>query len=797
MTHWFDLLPSIQPLWPLGLILAAAGLITALTFWTYATSARRLSTRQRLCLWALRMLALLIAVLVIVRPTWELKNVKRLPAKLVILFDTSKSMLVNDEDPQQCSRYAAALADWDKAKDLAKRLEEEHLRCVPLAFDGRLREWKPEEQPTGDATGLLAALDQALEKQRPTDAVQGEVLLGMVVFTDGRDNVGKPALDSVTSKLARLPCPVHTIGLGLPGGSELQPDLVAVSIDAPQTARVKDKLTVRGVIQAQRFENQPVEVWLMIDGQPAPEAVIGEGVRAGRPARVVVRPTKASETFPIEFPPCILPDKPGDYRLSLRIKPLPGELTESNNEVSTYITLTKEGLSVLYLDKERAYEPKFLRRVLRGDERITLIDTYIGDEPGQQAERLRNELANFIEKNNFDVFIIGDIPAARFTGTEGGKAILKLIEKKVSAGAGFMMFGGHESFAAGGWNATGLAPLVPVDMTEQGQLEGDGGKHRAVKFVPTEKGLGHFGLRLDYDTKLNAQWWAKLAPLDGGSRVGRPKRTATILAESPEKDVLLAVAEFGAGRTAALAVDTTWHWIRPGPPHKVDPGQVGALSEGSEAHLRFWRQMILWLAKQEDAGKNVRIELGQRRLATGKEQNVAVQARKITPGGAKDQVEPIVGAQYQVTIVRPNKVIDTLDVIPDGDPEARSRGVYWKTDEPGEYEVIVKARLQNQELGEARSRFMTHHDDSELLNRSANHAILEQIAAATGGTHRLHGGFKELLEELASQSARDQVEIHPVPNWREPNDGLQGGLVLLFVLVVAAEWFLRRAWGLV
>lgn len=797
MTSWLDYLPTVQPLWPLPFILAVAGIVTVLTFWTYASAAKQLSGRQRLFLWLLRMAALLLAVLVLVRPTWEIKDIKRLPAKLLVLFDTSKSMLVTDEEPAQRSRHEAAIADWKNAEDLIKKLEGENLRFVPLAFDVRLREWKPDEQPGGDATGLYQALDQALEKNRPAEPNQGEVLLGMVLFSDGRDNVGKPPLETLAAKLARLPCPVHTIGFGLPGGSELQPDLIALSIDAPQTARVKDKLTVRGVIQAQRFENQPVEVWLLINGEPAVEAAIGEGARAGRPVRMIWKPTQPTQTYPFEFPAAILPDKPGDYRLSLKIKPLPGELTETNNEVSTYITLTKEGLSVLYLDKERAFEPKFLRRALRGDERITLIDTFVAEDQGPAAERWRNDLAAFIEKNNFDVFIFGDVPASRFTATASGRELLKLIEKKVSAGAGLMMIGGHQAFGSGGWQASTLAPLLPVDMADQGQLEGEGGKHKAIRFVPTERGLNHFSLRLDFDPKRNAEWWGRLAPLDGGNRVGRAKRNASVLAESQERDPLLAVAEFGAGRTAALAVDTTWRWIKPGAVRNGDPSKTGGLSEGSEAHLRFWRQLILWLAKQEDAGKNVRIELGQRRLGCGKEQNVAVQARKITPGGAKDQVEPIAGAQFKVTIIRPNKTEETIEVTPDGGEEGKSRGIYWKTDEPGEYEVVASARFKDQDLGMARSRFMAYRDDSELLNRSANHAVLEQLAAATGGTHRLHGGFKDLLEELAKQSARDQTEATYVPNWREPHDWLQGALVALFVALIAAEWLFRRAWGLV
>jgi hypothetical protein len=36
-----------------------------------------------------------------------------------------------------------------------------------------------------------------------------------------------------------------------------------------------------------------------------------------------------------------------------------------------------------------------------------------------------------------------------------------------------------------------------------------------------------------------------------------------------------------------------------------------------------------------------------------------------------------------------------------------------------------------------------------------------------------------------------------IPNWQEPNDTLQGGLLLAFVLLVSTEWVFRRLWGLV
>ncbi len=792
-SDWYHLLPSIQPVIPLTFFLIMAGLITILTYWTYA-KASELTKRRWLALWGLRMFALLVASLVILRPTWEKIDTHRMPGRLVILFDQSKSMLVPDEDRDK-TRWDAMVSDWQAAKSALEQLKDDQLKIVTYGFDMRLRDWKPEENANGDQTALFLALEQALDRNRPLEQGQGDSLLGIVLYSDGRDNVNRPSLESVLTKLTRAGCPVHTIGLGQPGGSELQQDLIALSLDAPQIARVKDKLNVTGLIQCQRFENQEVEVWLLIDGKEVPEANIANVERANKPVRVVVKPNQVNQVIKVEFPVARLPEKPGDYRISMRIKPMPGELTDTNNEVSSYMTLTKDGLSVLYLDKDRAFEPKFIRKNLRNDERISLFTLYSGEDQGPIAERWRTNVKTLIQGNNFDVFVIGDIPASRFMDGPGRSEILDLIKKKVSDGAGFLMLGGHDSFADGGWDKTVIGDLLPVDMSEKGQLEGSGDAHKPVPFVPNEMGSKHFALRLDFDEVQNLNWWRKLAPLNGGNRVGKRKPNATVLVETPEHEILLATQVYGVGRVAALSVDTTWMWVRGG--EKRNPNDPDSLPLGVEAHLRFWRQLILWLAKQEDPGKSIKVEVAQRRVATGKEQTLTVSARRIVPGGTKDSSEPLLGANFKVRIIRPNKTEDKLDITPDGGPEGKSKGSYWRTDEPGEYEVIVTGEYQGASLGEARARFVVYRDESELSNRSTNFAVLEQIALATSGSHRLHGGLAEILAKLQSDQSRDQIDVTRLPNWAEPNPLLQGLLMAAFILAIAIEWLLRRWWGLV
>ncbi len=781
----YELVPTVEPVWPLLAISSAAALLIGITYWTYK-DARPAKGGKVWVLVLLRLLALGVACLALVRPTWVKREVLRQPVSLVVLVDASKSMLVKDE--LSLSRFEALRRDVQVARNFIRQLQEEkQVQIIFYAFDTRLRELKLDDEPAGESSAVLSAVHDGFEQHKPFDSERSTPLLGIILMSDGRDNVGKPPLDSLVAKLARAPCPVHTIGFGYPGGSELQPDLIALDIQAPGIARIKDRLEVRGSIQAQRFVHQDVEVWLMIDGKPAVQAD-----DATKPVRIVVKPENAMQLIPVRLPDCKLPDIPGEVRLSLLVKPMPGELTDTNNEVSTYVTLTKEGLSVLYLDKDRAWEPKYLSRALKYDERITLYHDYLYHDKLPQAAGERQKLREALDKTAYDVIILGDIPASRFDAD-----LLARIEKKVEAGTGLLMIGGHDSFGSGGWRRTVVEKLLPVELNVQGQLEGPGGNQREVKFVPTEDGLDHFAMRLESDRARNAEWWNKLPPLDGGNVLGAKKERALVLARSDRQEILFAISDYGKGRTAALAVDTTWRWHRPGPPRDPkDANKRGVLSESAEAHLRFWRQLILWLARQEDAGKSVRLELDHRRLAAGKEQGITVQARELTPGGARDLAKPLKDAEFAVKIIGPNKKEVPVVVSPDG-AEGKSRGLFWKTEEPGEYLVTANAKHQGADLGTVQARFMTYRDDNELLNRAANHSLLKQLSDTTGGKHLLHGGLKDLLQEIDPQSITETTALHKIPNWQESSLWPPLVLFILFVGLVGAEWLLRRWWGLI
>ena len=82
--------------------------------------------------------------------------------------------------------------------------------------------------------------------------------------------------------------------------------------------------------------------------------------------------------------------------------------------------------------------------------------------------------------------------------------------------------------------------------------------------------------------------WVALPPLDGANLIDRRelKPNAEVLAEADDvqQHPLLVAGQSGDGRVLAFAGDSTWHWQMQG---------------FGDAHRRFWRQCVLWLAKKD------------------------------------------------------------------------------------------------------------------------------------------------------------------------------------------------------
>src|SRR5436309_12748382 len=92
-----------DPAWPwslpgvgLGALAAVARVLAALTLWTYL-GVQGVNLRRVLGVLALRLGALLVAYLLLLRPSLARQDEAVEPSKLLLLVDSSESMNINDE----------------------------------------------------------------------------------------------------------------------------------------------------------------------------------------------------------------------------------------------------------------------------------------------------------------------------------------------------------------------------------------------------------------------------------------------------------------------------------------------------------------------------------------------------------------------------------------------------------------------------------------------------------------------------------------------------------------------------
>jgi hypothetical protein len=102
--------------------------------------------------------------------------------------------------------------------------------------------------------------------------------------------------------------------------------------------------------------------------------------------------------------------------------------------------------------------------------------------------------------------------------------------------------------------------------------------------------------------------------------------------------------------------------------------------------------------------------------------------------------------------------------------------------------------------GNSEARFLAYQDDSETSEQAANPDFLKELALAGGGRDYRPGEMKKFLDHLPSKPLpQPPPKPSKLPNWR-PKKGPSPffmAFLLLFVQVLALEWFLRRRWGMV
>jgi uncharacterized membrane protein len=757
----------------------AAVLIVWATVATYRGSPRAGTAKTAVVL-MLRLLALLLTFLSVLRPAVVYRTENKVPSVLILGLDLSASMNFKDEYNNQ-TRFEAMQSVMKKCEPILQQLRDENqITVVTLGFAGDVNDWSPDAKAEGRSSdyGLLLASAYQRFGNEPN-------LRGFLIIGDGADNGRRYNAIAEARKWKSIQCTVNSFALGQTFQPQ-QKDLAITTLNVePSPVFVKGRMILRANVDAVGCENSPITPHIYIDGKEVPIekiAINGDEVALDE-ARL---PLSTGNEVRIET---TAPETPGEISLMLRIAPIVGEVTVANNEISTFVTVSKEGVNVLLVGPADE-ETKYIRQALSVDPRFRLYETTRQTD----APPAGNEVELFqFDRQAYDVIILRNVSAKRLSA--GNPRVLSEIRKQVTEkGVGFMMMGGFDSFGgtpgmagSGDWTGTPIEDLLPVKLNASGHIASE-----HIEFHPTNDGLQHFLLQLagnSEETKavwnrLNSKIWFK-----GINRLGDRKPTASVLATTEpdgKGDPILVAQSVGRGRTLAFAGDTTFLWRIYGLPDNT---------EGAEIHARFWKQTALWLAQQENSAGNVWVKPDFRRLATGQQQLFSVGVK------GKSGLD-LTGGKYEVRVTGPNGQSFPVPVRREGQFD---RGQFWQTLQPGEYRIDVTGAAPDTDGrpvgGKASVRFVAYQDERELLQQAADLDFLGKVAAAGGGRSNPYriDDLPDFLSKLKTATLPNQkVKIERFPDWRKR--ALTPFLpvwLLLFILILTLEWGLRRMWGMV
>ncbi|REK19147.1 MAG: hypothetical protein DWQ37_01780 [Planctomycetota bacterium] len=738
---------------------AAAALVLLLIY--LGLPRHRLTPRRRWTLFGLRLLVIALALFAMLRPAVVYTESKPQSASLVLLVDDSRSMVVADAVGGR-SRWDMLQSAVDEALPVLESISDD-FEVKVYSFDSGLHALELAGDqldlplvPSGEQTAIGAALDDVLRREA------GKRLVGVLLLSDGAQRAYAPrdvAPQGPARRLADLGFPLYTFAFGQARGLGQARDVSLADLAVNQTVYVKNELTARATARIEGFGSQSVPVQLLFEN-PAGEMELAE-------AQEISTTSGGGASVPIEL--STIPQTPGEYKVTLRVPNQSGELVTTNNELSTFVTVLKGGINVLYLEGALRVDQVYLRRSLDASQDIKV--DFVRLDPRDTKQRPADLIERFMP-GKYDVYMLGDVDSSQLSEAE-----LAALAEAVRAGAGLVMLGGFHTFGPGGYATTPLSNLLPVEMDRRARqplgdpIRSDVQLSGPLKMRPTTPlGERHYLMQLNEGPD-RGSIWQKLAPLEGANRLGAPKPGAQVLAETEAGQPLLVVGEAG-GRVMAFAGDTTWHWWMEGFPNE---------------HKRFWRQVILWLARKDElTDGNVWVKLQERRYRRGSRV-------EFTAGAQSPQGESVADARFTAEVTLPDGTTQKLNLVRQGDHVV---GSYDGTQTAGDYAISVKAEdPSGGSLGTARSRFLVFEQDLELDNAAADPTLLASLAAMTkpvGGRALAPEELPALLKEIESRPVKmevvSQVKLTPWDTWP---------FFLLFVGVISAEWYLRKKRGLV
>lgn len=809
----------LPPAWVLVMVLVPVAILVG--WWGYHRETD-LGPRRRLLLGGLRTTALLLFLVVLFGPFVQTSDTVTRKAHLLLMLDTSASMdTVDGYEGDDAERLAAAAGISPAAVDDLTRLElarevltrpenglldyfTDEFRFHAYTFGSNLTpivslgdgeqaeadEIAPRDIVAARLDGLRAEepatrLGQAMGLALDAFRLRNETVAGVVVISDGRQNGGSLSLREAGRRAENQDVPVYTVGVGDPRPPK---NVQVANLIAKEVVLAGDSALFEFSVRAKGFEGIAARVELQkLDesGQPTgsplainPDVVGLEGGDGEQQIQVAHHFTQ-----------------PGTFSVRIGIPVQDEERIKSDNFLFHTIRVIDRKIKVLYVDGSARWEQQYLSNSLTRDYQTMLAHTLLLDadpdtpqratrSPGWLPLNTSDGLPDREQLFEYDVVILGDVDWKDLHARrEQAEEALANLKEFVDKGGGLVMLAGTRHNPTK-YRDRSLAAVLPILIDRSAErLEQPTGQSFGFRITPEGRrsslmhvaGDPEASVRLWEETEEWRQWWSYPAL--------RAKTGARVLAVSsdPRHDnkfgprPLIATMRFGRGRVLYVGVDELWRTR-----HEA----------GDHFYYRFWGEAVRYLATYKLLGGNTRFK-----ILTDKDTYNLDDSVRITLDVLDRDFQPSRKESQTIRLEMPGDAPGERTTLELEVPrDSQEEGTYRKTivpTRPGEYRLYAEVGESEEERPE--KLFQVVHSSVEMRELLLDAASLQALASESAGGEYLHLTQLAEPDALRPSPRSTQVDVNRdrAPVWDNP------WTLLAALLVLGAEWLLRKRWQLV
>jgi hypothetical protein len=788
-----------------GLLLAGSGrgwlwvvaalVALVLLLLLYREERRLVSRGSGLALLGLRLLAATVLVLALFEPIASRVWREAVRGRVLVAVDDSESMTTVDPNRPLEERKALATSPGDRVegltrRDIARRLidgPESPLARLSTDHDVRstlfARDASPEvplldlaeslrkpprtDDPARSTTDWASALAQALKL--PDDAP----LVGVVLLTDGRQNApGDPS--PLVDRLAARGIPIYPV---LVGSTTPPPDNAVASIKAPEGVNKGDVAHVSASIKLDGLEpDAGVEVTLTRPGaEPLRQKV-----------RVPADRSRPTATFRVPL------DVVGSIPLTIAVESLANDARADNDSKTVVVRVADDKARVLLVDGEARWEFQYLRNALVRDPRVT-VDAVVfhqttlpsnGDPGYLTSLPARPESPEPDPLGRYDLIVVGDVDP-----TDLPPEAWKRLDAYVAERGGTLALLPGPRFwpTLAGEGSKALLPVLdphPLSVDASSDDPNHPALPPGVKLMPTTESLNAADawpmLQVGEGSEGPRATWESLPRLPWVV-AGKAKPSATTLASSPGREdegAAIAAQPYGLGKVLWVGTNATWRW---------------RFRVGDEVHHRFWGQVVRWAGSGMLAVGNRVVRHGPLKPRIGEGEGVRLQAR-VAEDAAGIPPDLLMAARVfrrdsssEAVAVVPLRAVPGQPRVFEGIAPGLPQGAYVVRLDAPQLEAISRTQGAGP-IPEAPLEVIPR-DTPERVELAASREPLDHLAVATGG--KVFNDFQAAQLPAYLKAKTKPVErSEEIPLWDHP------GTLILFFVILTAEWVLRKRAGL-